>query len=123
MWTNTENFVYCMPGFDPGSQSRKRHKEIVIPTQHPVFASCPIDFPQVGRVIGRLAERSGILDGPPRVVTDQWGAQHIEMRLLRPKDGALDRLLLNRQLDSIEIGKGARYTEITFESSQKSVSF
>lgn len=55
-------------------------------------------------------------------MTDQWGEQHIEMKLTKPNNGALDFHLLHRQIESIEIGKGSGYEEITFQTSKESLS-
>jgi len=116
-----EAMVWCMPGFDPGSQSNKRRRIVQITPRHPAYASCPIEYSKnVGIVLYKIAQRSSILEGPPRVVTDQWGEQHIEMKLTKPNSGSLDVNLLQSQIESIEIGKGVGYQEITFETSSVS---
>jgi hypothetical protein len=118
-----EAMVWCMPGFDPGSQSNKRRRIVQITARHPAYASCPHEFSKnLGIVLYKIAHRSSILEGPPRIVTDQWDEQHIEMKLIKPNNGALDFHLLRRQIESIEIGKGSGYQEITFQTSKESLS-
>lgn len=120
--------VYCMPGFNPGSQSRgKRVVTIRLPPgvvttkRHPAYASCKLDGSSRRAVIFKLMQRRDILRDNPRVFFDMHGEEIVEIKLKLPPHGFLDQPLLNRQLESVDVGRGSKYNEIPLVSSYESI--